>query len=110
MFFLLRGLPVLIEVGLLIFCLIEAIQTPSNELRNLPKPLWIMFIVLVPLIGGIAWLVAGRPVAADQDTWAVRNDFPEYERPRPTRSIAPDDDPEFLAQLRLPEDPTDPQA
>jgi hypothetical protein len=29
-FLALRGLPVLLEIGLLVFCLIEAIQTPSD--------------------------------------------------------------------------------
>ena len=61
MFFLLRGLPVLIELGLLVYCLIDAIQTPSQDHRNLAKPLWILLIILVPIVGGIAWLVAGRP-------------------------------------------------
>lgn len=103
---LLRGLPVLIEVGLLVFCLIEAIQTPSDEIRNLPKGLWIILIVLLPLIGSIAWLVAGRPIVRRRNTWAVGNGFPEYQRPGAGgpggqgRSMAPDDDPEFLAGLR----------
>jgi hypothetical protein len=102
-FFLLRGLPVLIEVGLLIYCLIDAIQTPGNQVRNLPKLLWILLIVLVPLVGGIAWLFAGRPTEAG-DTWRIGDGFPEHDRPRPARSIAPDDDAEFLARLRRPND------
>jgi hypothetical protein len=92
---LLRGLPVLIELGLLVYCLIDAIQTPGEDTRNLPKGFWILIIVVLPIVGGIAWLVAGRPT---RPAWPVRTTgFPEYERVRP---LAPDDDPQFLASLR----------
>jgi hypothetical protein len=95
MVILLRGLPVLIELGLLVYCLIDAIQTPGEDTRNLPKGLWILIIVLLPIVGGIAWLVAGRPL---RPTGPARTPgFPEYERVRP---LAPDDDPQFLASLR----------
>lgn len=108
MFFVLRGLPILIELGLLIYCLIDAAQTPSHQVRNLPKALWIVLIVLIPLVGGISWLLAGRPLETP-DTWRIGNGFPEGDRPRSARSIAPDDDPEFLARLRPPQDdPEDP--
>jgi Phospholipase_D-nuclease N-terminal len=107
MFFALRGLPVLIELGLLIYCLIDAIQTPAHEVRNLPKAAWVVLIVLVPLVGGIAWLVAGRPVGgrARHVPWpsGPTAGLPEYERPR-RGPVAPDDDPAFLAQLRKVDD------
>ena len=97
MVLLLRGLPVLIEIGLLVFCLIEAIQTPGDEVRNLPKFTWILLIVFLPLIGCIAWLVAGRPNSRRMSSWRVGNGFPEYERPAAVPAPpAPDDDPEFL--------------
>jgi hypothetical protein len=98
--FLLRGLPVLIEVGLFVFCLIDVIQTPSDEVRNLNKGLWILLIVFLPIIGGVAWLVAGRPNTRRQSAWRVGNGFPEHERPARPRVVAPDDDPDFIADLR----------
>jgi hypothetical protein len=54
-----------------------------------------------PIIGGIAWLVAGRPNTRRQSAWRVGNGFPEYERPR---VAAPDDDPEFLANRKRADD------
>jgi hypothetical protein len=95
---LLRGLPVLIELGLLIFCLIDCIQTPEIDIRNLNKGLWILLIIFVPVIGGIAWLVAGRPQTPKRRVpWpsTATAGFPEYERPR-----GPDDDQQFLSELR----------
>lgn len=94
----LRYLPVLIELGLLVYCLIDIIQTPEGEVRNLPKFGWIVLLILVPIIGGIAWLVAGRPVAPRRAVaWPAgpTAGFPEYERP----VRGPDDDTEYLAGL-----------
>lgn len=93
----LRSLPFIIEVVLLVACLVDAVQTPSEQTRSLPRWTWILLIVLVPYAGPIAWLVAGRPrrgSAPAQPTWPTR-DFAAQ-----PRTIAPDDDPEFLRTLK----------
>ena len=92
--FVLRGLPILIELALLIYCLIDAIQTPTDKVRNLPKVGWILLIIFFPLVGAIAWLVAGRPSRS-----VVGPTGPTAGGGR-RGPLAPDDDPEFLAQLR----------
>ncbi|PVU84212.1 hypothetical protein DDP54_11525 [Cellulomonas sp. WB94] len=96
-----RYLGALLEIGLIVWCLIEAIQAPEGHIRNLPKWAWILLILFIPYVGPVAWLVAGRPSmtsAGRQVPWPSTQTagFPEYERPR---SVAPDDDPEFLARL-----------
>ena len=53
-----------IILGLWIFCLIDAITTDESLCRNLGKVMWIVLIVFLPLVGSVAWLVAGRPEAA----------------------------------------------
>jgi hypothetical protein len=100
-FLMTRGLPLLFELGLTIFCLIDCVQTPATITRNLPKWAWIALILVFPLIGSIAWLIVGRPGAADRDG-RPSGDQPghdRYPRSRRPRSIAPDDDPEFLREL-----------
>jgi hypothetical protein len=96
----LRFLPALIEITLLIYCLIDAIQTPAEEMRNLPKVAWILLILVIPVIGPIVWLVAGRPQrgSARRVPWPSTQTagFPEYERP----VRGPDDDPEFLREMK----------
>ena len=82
---LLRFLPGIVELALLIFCLIDCIQTDRLLIRNLRKEAWIFLIIFFPIIGGIAWLVAGRPerAAASSVPWrsTATAGFPEYERP-----------------------------
>ena len=98
-----RVLPAVVELGLLIFCLIDCIQQPDEAIRNLPKWGWVVLIIIVPLIGSIAYLVAGRPQRSGYATprrqvpWPSTRTagFPEYERP----PRGPDDDDEYLRNL-----------
>jgi hypothetical protein len=95
-------LPYLVEIGLLVFCLIDCLQSDEASVRNLSKGWWMVLIILLPVVGGIAWLVAGRPEQHHRRrdvAWPATqtSGFPEHERPR---GLAPDDDPEFLAGLR----------
>jgi hypothetical protein len=94
-------LPFVIEMALLVYCLIDCLQSDADGVRNLSKGWWVVLIVVVPVAGGIAWLVAGRPEQARRRAVAwpstATAGFPEYERPR---GLAPDDDPEFLAGMR----------
>jgi Phospholipase_D-nuclease N-terminal len=85
-------LPGFIEIVILIFCLIDCIQTDSTLVRNLPKIAWIVLIVVLPLVGGIAWLFAGRPLRGAQGSsvpWRATETagFPEYERQASSRSL-----------------------
>ena len=101
MFLATRGLPALLEIGLLIFCLIEAIQTPADEIRGLGKGYWILLIIVLPLVGGIAWLVAGRPLRQTSNAqWRMGGGFPEHERNRRRAPLGPDDDQDFLSEIR----------
>ena len=98
-----RVLPLLIELALVVYCLIDCIQSDEAEVRNLKKIWWVLLILFFPVVGAIAWLVAGRPKRDGRRSGAPwpstrTAGFPEYERPR--RQVAPDDDPEFLEGLR----------
>lgn len=97
-----RYLPFVIEFALLVFALIDCIQTDSAAVRNLSKTWWILLVIIIPIAGPVAWLVAGRPVGPSSRRtvpWPSTQTagFPEYERPRPPRG--PDDDPGFIAGL-----------
>jgi len=100
-----RVLPFFVEIGLLVYCLIDCLQADEGRVRNLSKTGWVILIILVPLVGGVAWLVAGRLLssAPRRVPWPSTQTagFPEYERPR---RLAPDDDPAFLASQRRSDD------
>lgn len=60
----LAGLLAVISVGFTVWCVVEAIFADGHRLRRLPKAAWILLILFLPLVGSIAWLLAGRPTAA----------------------------------------------
>jgi hypothetical protein len=99
-----RLLPYAIELALVLFCLIDCVQSDEHRVRNLPKWAWIVLIILIPIVGCVVWLFAGRPTRASAGggvAWPTTKTagFPEYERPR-QRPKSPDDDPEFLRSLK----------
>lgn len=81
-------------MGHTVFCLIDVISSSEGEIRNLPKVPWIFIVLLFPLAGSVAWLVAGRPQAAPGRPKYERAtpDFPEYDRPGRAAAANPEDD------------------
>ena len=89
---LLYGLPILLAI----YALIDCIQTDESEIRGLPKIGWIVLIVLVGIVGPVAWLIAGRTRKGRSRLSLPGRGDPSSQ---PPRTLAPDDDPEFLGQL-----------
>ncbi|WP_426565172.1 PLD nuclease N-terminal domain-containing protein [Angustibacter sp. McL0619] len=94
----------LAELGLLVYALIDCVQTERAQVRNLPKLVWIALIVLLPIVGSISWLLAGRPLREggappSQRPWSTGGPAP---RPGGGAPRGPDDDPDFLRHLNPP--------
>ncbi|MBF9134429.1 PLDc_N domain-containing protein [Plantactinospora sp. S1510] len=85
------------QLILAVVALISCLSAENDEIRALPRFAWVLIILFFPLVGSIAWFVAGRPVPA---TPAAGNrpggGVGGRDRQRP---LAPDDDPEFLRSL-----------
>ena len=67
-----------------VFVTVFAASANKNEVRTMPKWAWVLVCLLFPLIGGVLYLLVGRPVGGAKQQ---------------TRIVAPDDDPEFLRKL-----------
>lgn len=94
----LRYLPYLLVLALWIYAFIDCLNTPEEEVRHLPKVVWVIVILLFGevLIGPVAWLVAGRSRGA-----VARGATPSARhREHRARWVAPDDNPEFLKSLK----------
>ena len=79
---LLYALPVILGV----WAIVDCAQTRPEDVRRLPRALWVAVIAFVPVIGPVLWLTTGR-------TRGARPAGGARPAPRPT---APDDDPDFL--------------
>ena len=87
--------------ALAVYCLVGVIGTPADRVRNLPKLAWVALVLLFPLLGSIAWLVAGRPAGGGADRGAHGPAaFPEYDRPGRAAAADPQKDEEFLRRVR----------
>ena len=96
----------LIIMILWVFCLIDVITADDSGVRHLPKMMWLLLVIFIPLAGSIVWLLVGRPI--DGGIWGgagsgqrSNSAFPEYDA-KPGRAVAtsPDADEEFLRQCR----------
>ncbi|WP_169949887.1 PLD nuclease N-terminal domain-containing protein [Microbispora sp. H11081] len=82
-------------LALWLYCLFDVITTPAQDVRNLPKFLWVLIVVFLADIGALTWLLVGRPRRepavhpAGAGGWARSGEAPR----------GPDDDPEFLRTL-----------
>ncbi len=83
----LRVLIPLMVLGLAIYAAVDCIQTDDDRVRGLPKIVWVLLIVIAPVLGPVAWFIAGRP------------QIPPHLGPRRAGPRGPDDDPDFLRRL-----------
>jgi hypothetical protein len=97
-----RGIPFVLLVLLWLYCLFDAIGSDPARVRNLPKVAWVFVVLILPDIGSILWLVAGRPRGPGSSLPYKGNTGvpPEYDRPGRATAKSPDDDAAFLEQLR----------
>ena len=77
---------VIVLLGVMIFALIDLIQVPAEDVRGGSKFLWALAILLLPLIGAVAWLWLGRAPSQTSGPGLV----------------PPDDDPDVLRGIDSP--------
>lgn len=68
-----------------VFAIVDVMLIDGRRIRALNRPLWVLVILVLPVIGAILWFLAGRQ---------------RREGDGERRTIAPDDDPAFLRNLR----------
>lgn len=83
----LRVILVLLAVALYVYFIIDVARTPKGQARSLPKWLWMLLVIVLPLVGGVLWLILGRAWPEGGGWW------------RRSGPVAPDDDPRFLRKL-----------
>ncbi|MDQ7909806.1 PLD nuclease N-terminal domain-containing protein [Phytohabitans sp. ZYX-F-186] len=84
----------LVQIVLAVLALISCLSAEEDEIRALPRLVWVLIILFFPLVGSIAWFLAGRPARERTAGGGWRVGGHETRRP-----VAPDDDPEFLKSL-----------
>ncbi|MFI7600894.1 PLD nuclease N-terminal domain-containing protein [Actinoplanes sp. NPDC049681] len=78
-----------VQLVLLVLALIGSLS--ADRVRNMPRALWVLVILAVPLLGPAAYFVWGRPLPPPREGTPIRRTGP--------RPASPDDDPEFLRSM-----------
>ena len=73
-------------VAFTIYALVDLFMTHTPRVRAFPKPIWIIVVVALPVIGPLLWLFVGKA-----KTRRIK--------PGSGPGRAPDDDPRFLGNL-----------
>ncbi|PYC67496.1 hypothetical protein C7C45_21015 [Micromonospora arborensis] len=86
----------LVQIVLAVCALISCLSAEEGQIRSLPRIVWVLIILFFPLVGSIAWFVAGRePNSGAGKGWSGGTVQRKQRRP-----VAPDDDPEFLRSVQ----------
>lgn len=101
----------IVAIALAIYAVVDCLRTPTADMPgHLPKFLWLLLILLLTIIGPIAWLVISWAVRAEKhsDDGSVqipRNPLEilrrgqEVEEKLEAKELPPDENPEFLFAL-----------
>ena len=86
-----------------VYCVVDVITRRPEDVRHLPKVAWMVVVLLFPVVGSVAWLVAGRPTGPRRRSAARERpapSFPEYDRPGRAAASDGESDEEFLRRCR----------
>ena len=72
----------LLLIAFWVYSIVDCALQPPTRHRGVSKPVWLLIVVLLPIIGGVMWFVVGRA-----------------RRQQPSSFRAPDDNPDFLGSI-----------
>ncbi len=82
-----RALLILLPLALTFYTIIDCAMRDETLLKKIPKWGWLLVILFLQPLGGIAYLIIGR------------NRGPNGPKPGKKRILPPDDDPDFLRSI-----------
>ena len=84
------GLLALVAFGFWLYALFDSISAPRERIRLLPKPVWVIVIVVLNIVGTVLWFTVGRPRKSDVPPARHRRSAGRLGGPvRPTRRPTP---------------------
>lgn len=98
-------IPVTIVVVVFVYGLIDCLRSESSDVRSIPKPAWVLVIVVLNVVGVLLWFLFGRPqysaAGPAQRAGGTAGGLRASSSTSHARTVAPDDDPNFLRNLEV---------
>lgn len=78
----------LLIIVLMVLALVDVVRQPDSVVRNLPKIVWVLLIVFIPIIGVSLWFLLGHEwKRSDGGSFVPGGLTPRRRRPQPTSTI-----------------------
>jgi hypothetical protein len=78
-----------------VYCIFDVVASDPTLVRNLPKLVWLVIVIVVPDVGSIAWLLLGRPAYATfRPGSTMRRATPASRAP-----LGPEDSSSFMSSI-----------
>jgi len=49
-----------LTLAVMIFAIVDIVLRPEGQVKHMPKLVWLLLVILLPLIGSILWFAMGR--------------------------------------------------
>ncbi|MDQ1123810.1 PLD nuclease N-terminal domain-containing protein [Microbacterium trichothecenolyticum] len=79
----------LLTLTVMVIALIDAITRRDDQVKHMPKFVWVFFIVLLPLIGSILWFALGREYEPRSTPMSFGDPRGWQKTPAPSNAPAP---------------------
>lgn len=74
-----------LAVGFWVYAVVDCALTDARRARGIPKPAWVVVVIVLNVVGGLLWFLIGKDRKQDRGGSLLQH--------------APDDDPVFLRRL-----------
>lgn len=68
----------LLLIAFWVYSIVDCALQPPTRHRGVSKPVWLLIVVLLPVVGGVMWLVVGRARPQRQNTFRAPDDNPDF--------------------------------
>lgn len=79
----------LLVLAAMVFAVVDIITRDESQIKHMPKALWLIVVILVPLVGVILWFVLGREYPEHAERAPRRPRIPRAQSAVPSPAPAP---------------------
>lgn len=91
---------IVIAAAFTLYALVDAAMTDASRARGVPKPVWVVLVVVLPVVGAILWFTIGKGPVVTARARPPLDDDPRFSGTRMNRVELDDHMRELEERLR----------
>lgn len=68
----------LLAITFWVYSIVDCALQPPTRHRGVSKPVWLLIVILLPILGGVLWFVIGRSSRRIAAVYRAPDDNPEF--------------------------------